>query len=664
MTDTVELESKEEYEKDPNSRLHAEGYEKVHNSRLKSLDAPLFCDAIIMIMNIDCNTEQISFNGTPSQFVDSKALTFIGSSLRSSIDSVLQSDKPDLNEQVTHLLPLCKHLAIESHIALTSRMESSLPFEMSEFHDSIWSSTNLSLLCSESSVDRVFGFIVVTAKLEWVISCLVDRRLQLKDNLQSDKVRCILGNDMVLVLQCLLGCVKGFNLKNLTWHGFISPSNIPQELCSLLFCSVLTISSRLSNNVFKARTSAFIPEIPNLSVIPGIPFSTCESILENSALIHPNQKKLWLIFLQNSKGSPPCGDTPMLVSINVVLLQHCLRRLWVVASDSDVTRCSAQNTKFYITLDEIFSPVIPSDVARPGASYYSSMYSKNQSDVSENVLIPILGSGTFYALLDLFVHGEGLRLRDKLSHCECDTVNLTVARHLFHLTFSILARFCDKAVQKPCNDLACYYDSYHHRFHPFSMMLEIIKNIETTAEKLTGFIQEVVNFGIEEKKVGFVEKLHEVINSLQKVSVSQPQVPLFIGLAKAKYFSLLLEILKKINTFSSELAIVAATKFELFKDRKLRSRQRQNFSTLIGALPYFTKYLALTRTYMYSSTKHVENLVNFEFEENKEFVKHLKASLKCFENLVAIVSLSKWVEIGCFLVNHLENWNDFNIKDV
>ena len=656
MTDTVELESKEGYEKDPNFRL-------------RSLEAPLFCAAIIEIMNIDYNTDQTSFDSTRSQFVDSKTLTFIGSSLSSSIDSVLPCDKLDLNEQVTQLLPLCKHIATECHIALTSHVESSLPLGMSELHDSLWSSTNLSLLCSQSSVDRVFGLIVVTAKLEWVISCLVDRRLQLKDNLQSDKVRCILGNDLVLVLQCLLGCVKGFNLKNLTWHGFISPSNIPQELCSLLFCSVLTLSSRLSNKVFKSRTSAFIPRIPNLSVIPEIPFSTCEAILENSALIHPNQKKLWLMLLQHSRGlcdqsSRPSEDTAMLVSINVVLLQHCLRRLWVVASHSDVTRCSAQNTEFYITLDEIFSPVIPSDVARPGASYYSSMYSKNQSDVSENVLIPILGSGTFYALLDLFVHGEGLRLRDKLSHCEFDTVDLTVARHLFHLTFSILARFCDEAVQKPCRDLACYYDSYHHRFHPFSMMLEIVKNIETTAEKLTIFIEEVVNFGIEEKKAGFVEKLHEVINSLQKVSVSQPQVPLFIGLAKAKYFSLLLEILKKINTFSSELAIVAATKFELFKNRKLRSRQRQNFSTLIGALPYFTQYLALTRTYMYSSTTHVETLVEFEFEENKEFVKHLKASLKCFENLVALVSLSKWVEIGCFLVNHLENWNDFNIKDV
>ena len=634
-------------------------------SELRNLDEPLFCDAIIEILNIDHGTHRISFDGIQHQFVDSETLTFIQSSLLPAVDKGSTSEQYDLNDQVVHLLPLCKRLAIESHAAVTARMKKALPLEMTELPVSPWTSANLSLLCSQSDVERVFGVVSVTARLEWVISCLVDRRLQLKDNLQSEQLKHILGKDLVLVLQCVLGCVRGFNLKNLTWHGFTSPSNLPKQLCSLLYCSILTLISRMPKSSFKARTSAIISPLHNLPVTPEISLSTCQLILRNSALVHPDQLELWLTFVQLYcknlwyTTSSACENVFMLVSINVVLLQHCLRRLWVVASGSDVTRCYAQNTEFYITLDEIFFPHVPSDIPRPGASYFTSIYSKHQSYPSSgNVLIPVLGSGPFYALLDLFVHGDGLRLRDKLSHCECDSVDVSISRHLFYLSLSILAQFCDAAAQKSSCDLVTYCDNYQHRFHPSCMMLEVVENIEITAQKLTDFVVEAVNFGIEEKKAGFVEDLFVLIKSLHKFSMTESPVSLFIGQAKAKYFSLILEILRNIDTFSTELFMITMSKFELFKDRKLRSRQRQNFSTLIGALPCFTQCIALSRTFMCFSTDHVEKLLNFDFEHNKGYVKFLKTSLKCFENLVAIVSQSKWVEIGCFLSNYLENWID------
>ena len=633
-------------------------------SKLQDCNEPLFCKAIVEIMKID--HQKIPSNSNETALIDVNTLTFIRPSLQSEIDSCLNFRELDLNTQVANLLPLCKRLAIECHSAVKSRnMEDLMSLKMSQLHESVWSSSKMFWLCSEDAVERIFGLISVTARLEWIISCLVCRRLQLKDNLQSEEVKDILGRDLVQILQCILGCVKGFNLKNLTWHGFVSSSNIPPELFSLLFCSVLTVSSRLSKHNFQTRDSLKVPLLQNLPPAPEIPLSTCQNIVKNSLLVHEDQLEMWLTLLHhsahlwNSSAVPTSDHITMVTSVNIVLLQQSLRKLWVVTSESDPTRCSAQNTEFYITLDEVFSPSCISDDPRPAASYFSSTYSKCQTDLSsENALVPVLGSGIFHALLDLFVHGDGLRLRDKLSHCECDCVDVSVSYHLFYLSMSILARFCDPRIQNSCSDLISFYDSYQHRFHPFCMMIEVVKNVETISEKLTKFGEEVDKSGIDERKTDFIQKLHDLLKTTNRYCVAKPSVSLFVGPAKTKYFSLILEILKNVEKFSSELLEIAKIKFELYKDRKLRSRQRQNFSTLITALPCFTKCIGLSRTFLYTSVNHVENLTMYDFEENKCFVKFLKGSLKCYENLVAIVGLSKWVEIGGFLVNFLDDWNN------
>ena len=639
-------------------------------SELHDCNEPLFCDAIVEIMKIDHQRMPSKSNETP--LIDVNSLTFIRPSLQSKIDGCQTSRELDLNTQVANLLPLCKRLAIECHSVVKSRnMKDLMSVRMSQLHESVWSSTKLFWLCSEDAVERIFSLIYVTARLEWIISCLVCRRLQLKDNLLSEEVKDILGRDLVQILQCMLGCVKGFNLKNLTWHGFVSASNIPTELFSLLYCSVLTVSSRLSKHNFQTRNSLKVPLLQNLPSAPKISLSTCMNIVKNSLLVHKDQLEMWLTLLQhsahlwNSPIVPTSDHITMVTSVNVMLLQQSLRKLWVVTSGSDPTRCSAQNTEFYITLDEIFSPSCNSDDPRPAASYFSSTYSKCQTDLpSENVLISVLGSGTFHALLDLFVHGDGLRLRDKLSHCECDGVDVSVSHHLFYLSMSILARFCDLFIQNSCSDLISFYDSYQHRFHPFCMMIEVVKNVETISEKLTRFGEEVDKSDIDERKADFIEKLNVLLKVKNKYCVTKPSVSLFVGPAKTKYFSLILEIFKKIEMFSSELLEVAKTKFELYKERKLRSRQRQNFSTLITALPYFTKCIGLSRTFLYSSVNHVENLTIYDFEENKSFVKFLKGSLKCYENLVAVVGLSKWIEIGGFLVTFLNDWNNLFSESV
>ena len=623
---------------------------------------PLFCDDITQTMKMDLCESNVR------ELVDPASLSFNRHLLETAIKAVV-ADSDHLNDRVTALLPLCRSMSHACHAAVQrlGRTENS---STDDVFTSIWASSRLDALISECPTERVLGLVSVTARLEWIVSCLVDRRLQLKDNLESNILRERLGFDIVLIMQCLMGCVKGFNLKNLTWHGFVSPANVPPQLCSLLFCTALSLTDRLTKTSLKIREKVSLPCLSRLGTLPELPFDILETVIRSSSLVHPDHVILWLKLLEISKQQwKTCAQSSLqinlVVSLNVVLFQHCLRMLWITLTQSDRSRCGAKNDEFYVTMDEIFSPTtkLNPTSARVGASYYTSVYStaKNLTHASENVLIPYLGRGKFHAILDLFTHGQGLRLRDKLSHCECPMISREVFQHILYLSFSVLSDFCSPELG--ISPVLSYWEKYHHHFHPETMIQEIISDIDSGTDKLSEFLIDAQSVeGLKVKEQDCAKELNELCCRMWQLSAaavhSSGNIPLFIGLEQMKYYSLLLEILRNIRKFSVGLLFQSSEKLKLFQNYMLRSRQRQNFNALVGYLPYFISTLRLSAGFAKSAVAAFQCLTNWEFEHNKDLVKVLKVSLKCFENNSAIVSLSKWIEIELFLKTYLETWSN------
>jgi hypothetical protein len=70
---------------------------------------------------------------------------------------------------------------------------------------------------------------------------------KISDLLNSEEIRTLFGEDIVFFLQTLFGPKVGLNLRNLTWHGFLSEKELFDPFGSLLIILVFSLNSFLSS---------------------------------------------------------------------------------------------------------------------------------------------------------------------------------------------------------------------------------------------------------------------------------------------------------------------------------------------------------------------------------------------------------------------------------
>lgn len=78
---------------------------------------------------------------------------------------------------------------------------------------------------------------VIESTLRQVFSVAADSALVpplLKDILQSDSAASLFGGPAILLLRVLLGPPDGYNIRNLLWHGFLQPGELPRALTAVL----------------------------------------------------------------------------------------------------------------------------------------------------------------------------------------------------------------------------------------------------------------------------------------------------------------------------------------------------------------------------------------------------------------------------------------------
>ena len=631
--------------------------QELHVSGVLSDNSPLLCYSVQDTLTCSSNYTSLF----PDQQFVLETASFNTSTLSRAIDTIARAVQ--LNDVVQAMLPLSKRLALECHEVLQKAGDL-------EDTPSEWSSYCLYNLLSPNPAERTVAVLLTTARLEFALGCMGTRRLHLKDTLQSSWINEVIGQDLALVLQCMLGCVKGFNLKNLAWHGFLSASNVPLELCSLLYCSIKTLEARTRDGSLKKRDLSVLPSLNELAQPTDLPFTLCEEVISASPLIHPDHTSLWVYFLGQTKqfwNTQSSRDRVPIISLCVILLQNSLRRLWVSSTGSDPARCSAQKDEFYITLDEIFSPVVPDTVPRPGASYFSTVYSTEAGGTgADHVLTGVLGERTLHALLDLLVHGAGPRLRDKLSHCECGEVDQTTFRHVVWLSLCVLARSCSPEVRDRVGGLVGYCDSYKHEFHPSAIMNTLVGSIENHTNQMQD-LMEGYDAKIENCSYPFTTELDSLREFVvTRTNVYSTELALFIGPSKMKYYNLLIDILRNFQNFSIASVVFIKQRLSGLKEHTLGSRQRQGLSKLAGSLPAILRALDLVGLFKVYVTVEIRCLdVNkLDFESNKVLVKFLKGVLKCAGNCVSLVPQGKWADVGNMLVAWLKCWKEIRDRRI
>ncbi|RUS25760.1 hypothetical protein BC938DRAFT_471699 [Jimgerdemannia flammicorona] len=301
-----------------------------------------------------------------------------------------------------------------------------------------------SLLLGLTIVERTLGDIVYTyhgkdaAKVPFLIKELVA--------LPCLKAVMVGGAKMAILLTHLIGPPVTLNLRNILWHGFVSPNEFlpspARELDALMVVVWASVVRRTMAGVegwewlerrpgrwgyegwyWSGRDSEENGKVGSLGfeeIYEQVVFGDAKPPSYSPAHLHhiisrstfpiPHTHATW-----HGAVSYLSSPAPLLFLITVMpLLEHAIRRVFVcVNPDVREDKICTSEDEFFLVLD-----LVCAEEVEPGFLVEGVVGGRNR-------VAKELGDGIMDLLLDLFVYPSGPRLRDKIAHGE--------ANHLLHV---------------------------------------------------------------------------------------------------------------------------------------------------------------------------------------------------------------------------------------
>uniref|UniRef100_A0A8C0SAQ7 ER membrane associated RNA degradation n=1 Tax=Canis lupus familiaris TaxID=9615 RepID=A0A8C0SAQ7_CANLF len=293
----------------------------------------------------------------------------------------------------------------------------------------------------------------------------------LRDLLASEELAEVFGRPVMDVLKVFIGSPCGLNLRNILWHGFASPHEIPPKYCSVMILLTAGLGQLLER--YLQRTEAVLARRPlvaltgleELAVFPDVTsevLSVLEEVVKKSTFVSKVMLPYWEAALIRFR-SHRFADCAMLL---LSQLETGLRRVFATVNECPERLLTAESTALYTTFDEILA--------------------KHLSDGKINQLPLFLGAPAMEFLWDFLNHQEGPRLRDHLSHGEFNLHDFPREATTQLLAFSVvlLLRFTDEDVltafkgKAAIKSLVALAEGYTAHFHPISQLKKQVLSCE------------------------------------------------------------------------------------------------------------------------------------------------------------------------------------------
>ncbi|NXX01048.1 EMARD protein, partial [Larus smithsonianus] len=281
----------------------------------------------------------------------------------------------------------------------------------------------------------------------------------LRDLLASEQLAVVFGQAVMNVLRVFIGSPYGLNLRNVLWHGFASPQEIPAKYCAMLLFLTAGLGQLLQTYLLQTkcilvhRPYVIFVSLEELDVFPlnHEMLSIAEELVKLSSFVLKTMLPFWMDALTAFKQSRYADCVILLLP----QLEVGLRLLFTTTN-----KC-------------------PNRLLTAEVKFLSKMLAKHLDNEEVNQLPAVLEEPTMASefLWDFLNHQEGPRIRDRLSHGE---INLEafprkVANQIVALAITLLCRFSDEdmfafkehMVIKPLMNCASCYRS---RFHPISRL--------------------------------------------------------------------------------------------------------------------------------------------------------------------------------------------------
>ncbi|NXF61332.1 EMARD protein, partial [Ciccaba nigrolineata] len=489
----------------------------------------------------------------------------------------------------------------------------------------------------------------------------------LRDLLASEQLAVIFGQAVMDVLRVFIGSPYGLNLRNVLWHGFASPQEIPAKYCAMLLFLTAGLGQLLQ--MYLLQTKCILVHRPyvifvsseELDVFPGNheTLAIAEELVKLSSFVLQTMIPFWMAALTAFKQSRYADCVILLLP----QLEVGLRLLFTTTNKCPNRLLTAEPSALYTTFDE--------------------MLAKHLDNEEVNQLPAVLEEPAMEFLWDFLNHQEGPRIRDRLSHGE---INLEafpreVANQIVAFAITLLCRFSDEdvfafkehMVIKPLMNCASCYRS---QFHPISRLkkqvLECMKSIHLWPE-LPVVPEEHVqtNKGLEgdTEASTLILVISEIVSQLQQYmpqncySSDDPinsvlTERLLIELCDRRVCTLysprpvleILVVLRKISAQCHQVSeqVIASTelRYKQWMNRTLRSRQRHNYLRMLNSIKFLSPVLRLILVLITLELVNVHLVCKKNQFDYQQYLKFLKSVLQYTENLVTYTSLekNKWDE--------------------
>ncbi|XP_077992225.1 endoplasmic reticulum membrane-associated RNA degradation protein-like [Glandiceps talaboti] len=542
------------------------------------------------------------------------------------------------------------------------------------------------LLKSGDNVDTVLSLLLCTAALERALGDVYLLRKSpcpflLKDLLATDELQDIFGQITMFCLHVLIGPPTSLNLRNIVWHGFNAPMEIPSQYISFLLVFTASLSETVQSlgleDTIKHRQPFQLSHIQYCQqVFPEITsenISALGMVISSSDFILPMMEPYW-------QGALKCYQSGRYGQCCVLLLpqlENSLRTIFCRVNQCPERVLTAESSVFYTTFDEMLSPILSTGEA--------------------NALVSELGDSYMELLLDLLVYLEGLRIRDHISHGEVDvmTISQNIANHVLSTAVAFCLKYSNPELSRDqLKEIPKAAANYQSCFHPVSYLRRSLETLFTDLANLSNLPKPSNSDEVLQKTLmsdsgdGLSVDIHKIARTLVKnmhsdvvgnsetdiircifpfnnlyhlVTVSQQLrvKTLFQTRRELEIVSLLRHIVSEEIKVVNQIRDVAVTRFQQWERKELRSRQRNNYLKCLKSIPCLSSGVRLLSLLVITQLSTVNSIPELSAKTYQHLLKYLKGVLQYTENLATLTSLekNKWDE-SCTLTEEFVHKTD------
>ncbi|XP_076977020.1 endoplasmic reticulum membrane-associated RNA degradation protein isoform X5 [Tamandua tetradactyla] len=505
-----------------------------------------------------------------------------------------------------HLLSLTK-VQFEIRYALWLRWMN-IPELFPEIFDDLKSlqstAISLSLMKLSSCLERALGdvFLLIGKECPFL----------LRDLLASEELAQVFGQSVMNVLKVFVGSPCGLNLRNILWHGFASPQEIPPKYCSMMLLMTAGLGQLLKTYLQQTkftlvhRSFITLRKSEDLIMFPDVTYeilSVLEEVMRKSTFILKIMLPYWEVAIIKFR-SHRFTDCAILV---LTQLETGLRNVFATVNKCPKRLLTAESTALYTTFDE--------------------MLAKELNDGKINQLPLFLGEPAMEkaAIKVLISFAEGYtscfhpvpQLKKQVLNCE-KSISIWPMLPLPEEQIQVIRRLEDNSETNSCNSLIMkiMYELYYHV--PKNQC--VFKNLDNLpTEKWSQLLSDLCSIRIPTLYCSRI--VLEVLVVLRKISTQCHQV-------------------------SDQVITSSERRYKQWMEKSLRSRQRQNYLCMLTSIKLLSPVLYLILLLIALELVNIHVIHGKNTSEYQQYLKFLKSILQYTENLVTYTSQekNKWNE--------------------